>query len=133
MQGETNLQRLLKYMQPSVDEREFVICSIDSATLSQLSVKPISFFREAEGITLVLVRKDADKYSLPYSAVWALITLTIHSDLTAIGFLATVTTYLANAGISVNVISGYYHDHLFVQYAERDRALEVLAEISNGL
>ena len=133
MHGETDLRRLLRNMQPSADEREFVICSIDFATLSQLSVKPLAFFREAEGITLVLLRKDADKYSLPYNSVWALITLTIHSELTAVGFLAVVTNCLANAGLSVNVISGYYHDHLFVQYAERDRAMAVLAEINTGL
>jgi hypothetical protein len=133
MHGETDLQRLLRNMQPSADEREFVICSIDFATLSQLSVKPLAFFREAEGITLVLLRKDADKYSLPYNSVWALITLTIHSELTAVGFLAAVTNCLASAGLSVNVISGYYHDHLFVQYAERDRAMAVLAEINSGL
>ena len=132
MQGESDLKELLKNMQPYADEREFVFCSVDAAALSQLSITPIGLFREPEGTTLVLDKRQADKYALSYNSVWSLITLTVHSDLTAVGFLAAITAGLAKAGISVNVVSGYYHDHLFVPYYERERALDVLTRLSDA-
>jgi hypothetical protein len=50
----------------------------------------------------------------------------VHSALTAVGFLAAITTRLAEAGISVNAVSAYYHDHLFVPWERREEAMEVL-------
>ena len=50
----------------------------------------------------------------------------MHSSLEAVGLLAEVARRLAAHGISVNVVSGYYHDHLFVPV---DRAEEALAAL----
>jgi hypothetical protein len=119
-------------MQPETDERMFVFCSVDAATLNRTSVTPLGFFHEAEGTTLILDKTQADKFSLPYEAVWSLITLSVHSELTAVGFLAALTSKLASSGISVNAVSAYYHDHLFVPYADRNRAMEALAELISG-
>jgi hypothetical protein len=55
-----------------------------------------------------------------------MITLTIHSDLQAVGFLAPIMTRLAEAGISVNPVSAFYHDHLFVPWDKRNEAMEIL-------
>ena len=41
-----------------------------------------------------------------------LITLTIHSSLTAVGLTAAFTTALGDAGISCNVVAAFYHDHI---------------------
>ena len=57
---------------------------------------------------------------------WAMITLSIHSDLEAVGFLAAITTVLAAIDIPVNAVSAYYHDHTFVPYEHHDDALECL-------
>ena len=59
-----------------------------------------------------------------------MITLTIHSDLSAVGFLARITDKLAKAGISVNVCSGYYHDHLFVPIEKANNAIDILKRLS---
>ena len=56
-----------------------------------------------------------------------MITLDVHSALDAIGFLAAVATLLAKAGISVNAVSAYYHDHLFVPREKADEAMRLLA------
>jgi hypothetical protein len=55
-----------------------------------------------------------------------MMTLTVHSSLEAVGFLAAITARLAEAGISVNAISAFCHDHLFVP---EDRADEALARL----
>ena len=40
-----------------------------------------------------------------------LITLTVRSSLEAVGLLAAITARLADAGISVNAVSAFHHDH----------------------
>jgi len=59
-----------------------------------------------------------------------MITLTIHSDLNAVGFLASITKKLAEKGISVNAISAFYHDHLFVPYEKRIEVIKALKELT---
>ena len=38
---------------------------------------------------------------------------------------------MLQAGISANVIAGFYHDHIFVDVADGPRAIAVLQELSN--
>ena len=83
-------------------------------------------FREQEGITLIVEQGQADQARIPYTDLWACITLNIHSALTAVGFIAAISSKLAAAGLSVNPVSAYYHDHLFVLWTERERVLDVL-------
>ena len=59
-----------------------------------------------------------------------MITLTVHSSLEAVGLLAEVATAFAARGISVNVVSAYYHDHLFVPSDRVEEALAALSELS---
>jgi hypothetical protein len=130
MNGETDLTTLLKNMKPSCDRKIFVFSSIDEVRYKQLKIFPVGIFRETEGITIIASKDDADSEALSYSDLWALITLTIHSSLTAVGFLAAITQKLAAAGISVNAISAYYHDHLLIPWNDRDRAMNLLVELT---
>ena len=52
-----------------------------------------------------------------------MITLNIHSSLEAVGFMAIVATTLAAAGVGVNPVAGYFHDHLFVVTEHAETAL----------
>jgi len=61
---------------------------------------------------------------------FALITLKVHSDLMAVGFLAKITEALAKEGISVNAFSAYFHDHLLVPYGKKEGALKTLKGLS---
>lgn len=129
MPGEKDLVQLLKNMQPTLNEGEYVFC-----TVSNLNAIPadqiISFFKETEGFTVILARSLADQCRLDYSFVAAWITLTVHSALDAVGLTAAFANALADAGISCNVVAGYYHDHIFVDKEDAERAMVVLRQLS---
>ena len=131
MSGETNLQRLLTNMQPELLEGEFVFCSVSPNAFDQLRIHPIGWFREAEGITLIVERSIANNEGLDYEFVSRMITLNIHSSLEAVGLIAAITSKLAVAGISVNTISAYYHDHLFVPTDRASTVMMLLDELKN--
>ena len=59
----------------------------------------------------------------------AWITLTVHSDLAAVGMTAAFSGALGRAGIGCNVVAGTHHDHLFVPAEQARRAMDVLARI----
>ncbi len=130
MSGETNLNRLLQSMQPALCQKQYVFCTVKERDSHYLNLNPLGFFKEAEGLTLILERERADAAALSYISIFRKITLSIHSSLEAVGFLAAITAKLAEYEISVNPISAYYHDHLFVPISCADRAMKLLQEFS---
>jgi hypothetical protein len=84
---------------------------------------------EDEGLTLVLTQADADQAGLEYTYLAARITLRVNSTLDEVGLTATVSRVLADAGISCNVIAGSAHDHLFVDWASGQVALNLLRQL----
>ncbi len=130
MVGEKDLRTLLRSMKPSRVDGEYVFHSLLKDELEKLNVSPLMTYVEKEGITIILDRQAAEASGISFGPTWALITLEVHSDLEAVGFMAKLTTALAAAGISVNVVSAYYHDHLFVPYGKAQLALEVLEKLS---
>ncbi len=128
--GECDLAVLLRDIKPEMHEGVFVFCTIAEDADISTAIRPLLVFREQEGMTLVLRREDADAAGLGYQFASRLITLTVHSSLDAVGLLAAVTARLAEASISVNAVSAFYHDHLFVPEHRADEALRLLRSIS---
>jgi len=81
---------------------------------------------EKEGRTVVLAKEDAENFGLPFEFVAAWITLNIHSALEAVGLTAAFATALGENNISCNVIAGFYHDHIFVDVKDKEKAMTVL-------
>ncbi len=130
MSGSKDLEFLLKNMSPEIVPGEYVFTTVDEETLRKLSGMAILTYREKEAITIIVLKEVADVHSLSYESTWGLITLSVHSNLSAIGFLAEVTRVLALAHLSVNVVSAYHHDHLFVPYDRISEALNILSEVT---
>ncbi len=126
MVGINNLNTLLKAMKPELISGEFVFATTKEDNFLKLS--PILIFQEKEGSTIIIKKEIAEKNKIKYEMVWAMITLTVHSDLNAVGFLAAITKKLAEKGISVNAISAYYHDHLFVPFDKKTLTMKTLKE-----
>ncbi|MHB0768293.1 ACT domain-containing protein [Bradyrhizobium sp. 5.13L] len=132
MAGELDLNALLKNMNPDLYPDLFVFCTVPHDERLPADIRPLLTFREHEGTTLVTRREDAERAGLRYTFTSRLITLTVHSALDAVGFLAAVTSRLANAGISVNAVSAFYHDHLLVPADRADEAMAVLQEMAKA-
>lgn len=129
MAGETNLTQLLKTMTPVLNDGDYAFCTVIS--INEIPTEHIiCFFRETEGVTLILEQSIADKLKLTYGYIAAWITLTVHSSLEAVGLTAAFSAALAKADISCNVVAGYYHDHIFVAKADAEKAMEVIKELS---
>ena len=130
MSGITELDQLLRSMQPKLAESEFVFCTVSGSIKDYLELKPLATFNESEGLTLVVEKSLAEKSSLSFEGSYSQITLTVHSSLEAVGLTAAVATKLAEKGISANVIAAYYHDHIFVQTSKAQAAVLALKELS---
>jgi hypothetical protein len=126
--GTTRLDELIRHMRPALNPGAYVFCLAPAGGLPD-GIESIGWFRETEGVTVILPQAAADAAGLAYTLVCAWITLQVHSDLAAVGLTAAVSTALAKAGISCNVMAGLYHDHLFVPLSEGERALQVLERL----
>jgi len=132
MSGETSLNTLLRSMSPQLNPGEYVFCSLpDGRVPADITI--VGSFLEREGLTVILEKSQAQKAGLSFDYVAAWITLNVHSALQAVGLTAAFATALGNAGISCNVIAGYYHDHLFVGHDDAEQAMAVLKQLAaNG-
>jgi hypothetical protein len=126
-----DLGQLLRNLEPTARDGEFVYVNMPGPRLPA-TLSPEATIRENEGLTVVLRRADADAVSLAYDVTLAWITLSVPSSLEAVGLTAAFSTALGRAGISCNVLAGFYHDHLLVPVAQRDAALAVLRELAAG-
>lgn len=130
MGAERDLTVLLRQMKPELQPGIFVFCTIAPDERIPATLNPLLTFREQEGTTLVVPREEVEAAGLRHAFASRLITLTVHSALDAVGFLAGITARLAEAGISVNVVSAFHHDHLFVPVDRADEAMGLLRKMS---
>ncbi|MEK6347978.1 MAG: ACT domain-containing protein [Burkholderia sp.] len=127
--GQTDLQQLLTGIDPALDDEIYTFCSVARGAQGT-PADCICTFDEREGRTLILPLDSARRGGLDHLGEWAKITLQIHSSLEAVGFIATIATALAHDGISANVMSGYYHDHVFVPWGRRHDAVAAIRRVA---
>jgi uncharacterized protein len=130
MTGETDLRKLLGSMSPELAPGVHVFVTLPPGAPVPDALNPVMIFREREGVTLILLEETAKSAGLTASFRCRMITLNIHSSLQAVGFLAAIATRLATAGMGVNPVSGYFHDHLFVPADRADEAMSILRRLA---
>ncbi|MDA2805303.1 ACT domain-containing protein [Nocardiopsis suaedae] len=127
--GERDLTRLISGMRPELREGEYVFTHAPEVPPG---VRPVATVAEDEAITIVCSRAEADAAGLSYDYVAAWIELKVHSSLEAVGLTAAVAGALGQEGLSCNVVAGFFHDHLFIPYDERERAVSALEGLAAG-
>ncbi|KAK5467910.1 hypothetical protein LTS15_000883 [Exophiala xenobiotica] len=145
--GETSLHTLLLTLNPVLHEPTYIFLTIPDSQFVAPSPFPLQhiqmFFREAKSVTLI-IRHDValqngllpkfrdlenSEYDVQYQYPCRMITCNVHSSLEAVGFMAHLATKLAERGISVNPVSAYYHDHLFVPVKQAEEAVKILEQV----
>ncbi|CAL5868726.1 uncharacterized protein PFLUO_LOCUS2953 [Penicillium psychrofluorescens] len=133
--GEEDLSVLLATMQPILDPTTYVFLNTKEPlpSLPLATLEPQLIVQEAEGITIVTTEALATSHGFKeHTFPCKKITLTIHSSLEAVGLIATITARLKDNGISTNVVSGYFHDHIYVPVNRAQGAMQVLGEFANA-
>jgi len=130
MAGETDLAKMIAEMEPRLDDRELVFCTIPGAVYGERAeLRPVASVEETEGLTLVVERERAEAAGLTYEGVFRMITLQVHSSLEAVGLTAAVAGRLADLEIGANVIAGHHHDHVLVPAHRAGLALRALGAL----
>ncbi|OJJ50599.1 hypothetical protein ASPZODRAFT_11465 [Penicilliopsis zonata CBS 506.65] len=130
--GESDLAVLLASMRPTLDPETFVFLTTTQSisTLPLEALQPQMLFQEAEGLSIITSQTAAEAHGfLDPTFPCRKISLTVHSSLEAVGLIASIATRFAENGISSNVVSGYFHDHIFVPVGKEEAAMKVLQEM----
>jgi uncharacterized protein len=125
----SDLDALLRDLRPVLQSGVFVFCVLPPDVPPE-AVPHLGLFREEEGVSVIVSEETAARHGWPalFRAAW--ITLTVRSDLHAVGLTAAVASALAEAGISCNVVAAAHHDHLFVPADRGEEAVAVLFGLS---
>jgi hypothetical protein len=121
----SDLAELLRTLRPVLNDGAYVFAVLPHDADSG-ALEPLATFRENEGVTVVVEEERARLAGLRvlFRASW--ITLTVHSDLQAVGLTAAVAGALTRANISCNIIAAAHHDHVFVPAESARAAIEAL-------
>jgi uncharacterized protein len=126
-----DLDTLITSMEPELQPGVYVFASLPhDASIGHAGV--VATFREREGMTVVMEEEAAKAANIAplFRAAW--ITLTVHSDLNAVGLTAAFARALGESSISCNVIAAAYHDHIFVPFDDAARAMDALRNLQRA-
>ncbi|MFZ5442067.1 MAG: ACT domain-containing protein [Myxococcota bacterium] len=127
-----DLQTLLRTMQPSLLEGSWAFVTVPNGKPVPPGLNPLMTYREVEGLTMLLDEKDLAKSNLPHAFFCRGISLNVNSSLYAVGFLAAVSDVLAKAAMSINIVSAFHRDYLFVPTGRAEEAVELLKKLAAG-
>ncbi len=121
-------QAMIAGMAPLLDDAVYHFCVGPEALLSQA----IAYFREDEGLSLILTDSVAQAHDLQSDLPMKRITLSVFSALDGVGLTAAVATVLAQAGIACNMVAGIHHDHAFVPAHKAEEAVALLKSLAES-
>ena len=124
MSGEMDLAVLLRSMEPVLAAQPYGYGMVAAGVATPSDA--FAVIAEAEGVTGVAEVSVLEAAGIAFEGQWARISLTVHSDLAAVGLTAAIAAALGGQGISANVVAGYFHDHVFVQWERRADAMAAL-------
>jgi len=127
MSGLSDLAQLLSRLEPVLHDAPYAFALTPSPIAGAFA-----HVGEEEGLTVVARAALLVEAGIDPGPAFARISLTVHSDLAAVGLTAAMARELADRQISANVVAGFYHDHVFVPWDRRHDAISALQELSHG-
>jgi len=128
--GEKNLRTLLQTMQPTLLSGTWAFATVPRGKTMPEGLHPLATYHEPEGTSLLLDEKELLKSGLPHAFFCRGISLNVNSSLYAVGFLAAIADVLAKAAMSINIVSAYHRDYLFVPKDRADEAVKLLKKLA---
>ncbi|OOF40632.1 acetyltransferase [Rodentibacter rarus] len=125
------LDILLASMKPTLNEGIYYFSTLKPEQHLPLP-ELIATIREKEGLSVIVSEKTVKDYGLDAQFKTAWITLSVHSDLAAVGLTAAFSKALGEGGVSCNVVAGNFHDHIFVPYEQADLAMSILQTLQRA-
>jgi len=111
-------------LRPILNIGEFIFCTLnDLSEIDQNNI--ISFFKEAEGYSLILTKEFADSKDIHYETVMGWITLADRASIKTIQLTAEYATALKDNHVGCCVVPSFYHDHIFVDKLDEEKAMTI--------
>ncbi len=125
MAGLDNLEETLRSMVVSCDEVKYGFATVKS-TKSIVLEDLQATFKEQEGLAIIAPKDVLEAKGIKYEGPFAKITIDVHTSLEMVGLTAALATELTKNDVSANVVAAYFHDHIFVQYDLRQKAMDAI-------
>jgi uncharacterized protein len=126
----TDLNEILANLNPVLHPGVYVFCRLPHGNSIHVDSHPVCIVQEEEALTVIVTQAEADLFGWPYDYQAGWITLQVHSALSSVGVTAKISTALAEAEISCNMVAGYFHDHLFVPFEKVDQTMQILGDLA---
>lgn len=128
MSGLTDLQQTLQSLKVLCDDIEYGFASVEDDSKIERD-KVLATFHENGRLATIAPKEYLDSLSIENEGPYAKLTIDVHTSLELVGLTAVMSTELAKNGISANVVAAFYHDHVFVQYDLRQKAIQLLERL----
>jgi len=128
MSGITDLKQTLSSLKVICDDIEYGFASVSlDSTIDREKV--LATFHEDGYLAIIAPSAYLDSKGIENEGPFAKLTIDVHTSLEMVGLTAVLSTKLAEHEISANVVAAFYHDHVFVQYKLRQKAIELLESL----
>ena len=125
-----SLADMLATLSPKLQDETYLFVTLAGGQLPDGAVQSaIGWFRETEGISLILPRNAALSLGCANGSPMRQITLQVYSSLDGVGLTAAVAGRLAEHGIACNMVAAFHHDHIFIPADRAEEALALLQEL----
>jgi len=130
MPGEINLAHALNSMSVDCDNVLYGFASEPMPLETKLTDFEAAI-REKEGTTIIAKSEYLDSQKIKYEGPYAKLTINIHTSLELVGLTAALAAKLTEQGISANVVAAFFHDHIYVPYEQRQKAINAILSLKD--
>jgi len=115
-----------------MEENKIKVWKGDFAVVKSKKVYPEAFvnIKDKSELTVIIDQtKLNEKDVIKSEKDWKLITFNVVLDFSLIGFISKISSALAEANISIFVVSSYSTDHILVKKKDLNKTIEILREL----